>query len=79
MSNTINTKGKRFNEIAHLVKAIPNSKTFDGKRYNKHTSSFSSIEQENQANSFRKAGIKARIVIHKRAGRNVYTIYSRSR
>ena len=79
MSNTIDTKGKRFNEINHLVKAIPDSKTFDRKRYNKHTSSFSLFEQQIQANSFRKGGIKARIVIHKRAGRNVYTIYSRSR
>ena len=75
----INTSGKRFNEIAHLVKAIPRSKVFSGKRYNLHTSSFSSVTQNNQAASFRKAGIKARIVEYKRAGRTVYSIYSKSR
>lgn len=74
----IETKGKRFNEIKHLVKEIPYLKKFDGETYSRFTSSFSDITQKQEAAKMRKAGIKVRTVKYKRAGRTVYTLYTKS-
>lgn len=74
-----NTRGLGFNQISNLVKAIPSSKTFDGKSYKRHTSSFSVISQNIEAKRFKKGGIKVRMVTYRRAGRNVYTLYTKSR
>lgn len=74
----IETKGKRFNEIKHLVKEIPYSKKFNGETYSRFTSSFSDITQKQEAAKMRKAGIKVRTIKFKRAGRTVYTLYTKS-
>lgn len=74
----IDTKGKRFNEIKHLVKPIPQSRKYDGVSYEKFTSSFSGIAQNIEAKKMRKAGIKVRTHKCKRAGRIVYTLYTKS-
>ena len=75
--NKSNTRSLRFNEIKHLVKEIPTGKKFDGKMYSRHTSSFSSISQSNAAKQMKNAGINVRTVVYKRAGRDVYTLYTR--
>lgn len=75
----IDTVGKRFNEVSEFLKPIPTSKMFNGKRYNRHTSSFSEYDQKHMIMRMRKAGIKIRVVKYKRAGRTVYTMYTKSR
>jgi flagellar basal body rod protein FlgC len=69
---------KTFNQIKHLVKAIPATKTIDGKTYRRFTSSFSEWSQNNTAKEARSKGMKVRKVVYRRAGRNVYTLYVRS-
>ena len=75
MTKKINASGKRFNEIKHLVKAIPPTKTYSGVSYRRFTSSFSAVSQTNEAKRMKKAGMKVRMCTYKRAGRKVYTIY----
>lgn len=75
MTNKINTSGKRFNEIKHLVKVIPATKTYSGVSYRRFTSSFSKVTQNTEASKMKRAGVKVRMFTCRRAGRNVYTLY----
>ena len=75
MVKKINASGKSFRQIDHLVKKIPATKTYAGVTYRRFTSSFSKVSQVNEATKMKKAGMKVRMCTHKRAGRNVYTLY----
>lgn len=83
-AKTISTKQKSFNEIAHLVKKIPATKKFNGKTYQRFTSSFSEwainteIKRMKAAKGTLGSRTMVRKVVYRRAGRNVYTAYYRN-